>query len=85
MIDTHIVQLTHEALVLAALLLAPALLAAAVVGVISGLLQSATQVQDVALSFVPKLAAVGAALYLSVGPMRERLTDFATRVLQACG
>ena len=40
--------------------LSPALLAATVGGVISGTFASATQVQDPALSFVPKLVVVSA-------------------------
>lgn len=83
--DTQILQLTYEALSLSAWLVAPALLSASVVGVATGMLQSAIQLQDAALSFVPKLVAASAALYLAAGPLRERMTEFAVRVLQACG
>ncbi len=47
----------------------PALVAALAVGIIVGLVQSATQIQDVALSFVPKLLAVGAVVVIFGGWM----------------
>ncbi|MFJ4037746.1 flagellar biosynthetic protein FliQ [Microbacterium sp. NPDC090007] len=51
-----------EALVLAAKLSAPLLITALVVGFAISLLQSITQVQEMTISFVPKLLAVGVAL-----------------------
>ncbi|WP_295780045.1 flagellar biosynthetic protein FliQ [uncultured Microbacterium sp.] len=51
-----------QALVLAAKLCAPLLITALVVGFAISLLQSITQVQEMTISFVPKLLAVGVAL-----------------------
>jgi flagellar biosynthetic protein FliQ len=64
------------ALELVLLLSAPALAASAIVGLISGVGQSATQVQDPALSFVPRLLAVAAALVLSGAWMAAKLVAF---------
>jgi flagellar biosynthetic protein FliQ len=65
-----------DALSLALLLSAPALLAAAAAGLVSGVLQGATQVQDASLSLVPKLFAVALTLLL-LGPLLgERLVGF---------
>jgi flagellar biosynthetic protein FliQ len=74
-----------QALELAFWLSAPALLASFVAGAVSGLLQGATQVQDPALSFVPRVLAVGAALLASYAWMSERLVAFARQVLHGLG
>ena len=62
------------------LLVAPILGAALAVGLFIGILQAATQIQEMTLSFIPKLAAVAAVLFL-VGPwMLTILTDFTTQL-----
>jgi flagellar biosynthetic protein FliQ len=71
-----------QALELALLLSAPALLASAIAGALSGVVQGATQVQDPALGFVPRLLAVAAALLLCGGWMSERLVAFTAQVFR---
>lgn len=62
------------------LLVAPILGAALAVGLFIGILQAATQIQEMTLSFIPKLAAVAAVLFL-VGPwMLTILIDFTTQL-----
>lgn len=78
-------QLTHhvaEALQLALWLSLPALAAAVVAGLASGLMQAATQVQDPALSFVPRLLAVSAALIAGGTVMQAKLVAFAGALLR---
>jgi flagellar biosynthetic protein FliQ len=56
---------------------APILIATLVVGLIISVLQVATQVQEMTLSYVPKLL-VAALLLIAFGPwMITRITDFA--------
>jgi flagellar biosynthetic protein FliQ len=72
-------ELAHQvalALQLALLVAAPALCASALSGLLSGVAQSATQVQDPALAFVPRVVAVCAALFLSGGWMVAKLVAF---------
>jgi len=58
------------------LLVAPILGAALAVGLFIGILQAATQIQEMTLSFIPKLAAVAGVLFF-VGPwMLTILVDF---------
>lgn len=68
--------LLGEALSLALVVSAPALGAALAVGAIVAFLQAATQVQDPTLSFVPRVAAVAAALVASGAWMAERLVAY---------
>ena len=76
-----LLHLAREALVLALLVSAPSLGAALVVGLVTGLLQAATQLQDHAIGAVPRIAAVMAALLVSAPWMGARLARFAAEVL----
>lgn len=58
----------------------PILLIALAVGVVMALVQAATQVQDQAVSTVPKLLACGAAIALLAGWMASRLVAFAIQM-----
>ena len=69
-----------EALRLALLLGLPALCASVLAGLVSSALQAATQVQDPALSFVPRLLAVALTLYASAGFMQRELVVFTTAI-----
>ena len=61
----------RQAIVTAAVLLGPAVIVALLVGVFMSLLQAVTQVQDQAISFVPKLVVVGLVLLLLMPWMTE--------------
>ncbi len=54
----------------------PILVVALVVGLIIGLFQALTSVQEMTLTFVPKLAAMLAVFWISMGFMTETLTSF---------
>ena len=58
----ELTRLASEALYLVLLVSAPALVVALAVGLVLGLLQAVTQVQEQTLSFVPKLVAVALVL-----------------------
>lgn len=63
-----VLRLVREALLLGVLVSAPPLLASLVVGLVVGALQSATQIQDHSVVFVPKVLAVVSVLLVS-GPV----------------
>jgi flagellar biosynthetic protein FliQ len=63
-----------QACVIGAKLCAPILIVALVVGFAISLLQSITQIQEVTLSFVPKLAAVAVALVSGHWMISEMVT-----------
>ena len=60
-----VIDIGVRALVIAAKLGAPMLITALVVGFAISVFQSITQIQEVTLSFVPKVVAVAAALVIS--------------------
>lgn len=55
------------------------------VGLFMGLVQAATQISEPALTFVPKLAALGGGLFLFGGWMIERLTSLGIQMLSEIG
>lgn len=65
MTDAQVLQIVSGALVVATKLAAPILLVSLVVGVFISLIQTVTQVQEMTLTFVPKL--IGVALIVMVG------------------
>ncbi len=78
-------SLLHAALVTAALLALPILAVALVVGVVIGLLQALTQIQEMTLTFLPKLLAI-ALLFVVAGPWwLQTLTTFASVAWQQAG
>ena len=80
MSDVTVLEIATRAVVLAAKLAAPVLIVALVVGFTVSLLQSVTQLQDVTLSFVPKLVAVGVALLVFGRWMLAELTSFTSQL-----
>jgi flagellar biosynthetic protein FliQ len=65
MTDTQIIHLGMQVMLVAAKLAAPALVTSLVIGFAVSLFQSATQIQEFTLAFVPKAIGVGIALLLS--------------------
>ena len=58
----------------------PAVLAAMIVGVVVALLQALTQVQEITLTFVPKILAVMAAVALSAPFIGSQISIFTTMI-----
>ncbi len=67
-----VMELGREALAVTVMLAAPLLLSALLAGLLIGMFQAATQIQDMTLSFIPKLVVLVAALGLS-GPWMLRV------------
>ncbi len=77
-----ILQLALQAMTIAAKLAAPVLLTALVVGFVISLFQSVTQIQEATLSFVPKAAAIGAALLFTGNWMLHQMLDYTTQLFE---
>jgi flagellar biosynthetic protein FliQ len=74
-------NLVQEALGVTLLVSAPLLLAALATGLIVSVFQAATQINEMTLSFIPKLVAVFAAVVLAGPWMVSVLVDFTRRLL----
>jgi len=74
------IEMCRQALLLAMMLAAPALVIGALVGVATGLLQTLFQIQDQSISFVPKLIASSVVLLACLPWMLSRMAEFARQV-----
>lgn len=81
--SAELLRLGAQALELVLRVSLPVLLASLVVGLLVGLGQAVTQVQDQTLSFVPKLLAVAATLALVGGSMGAEVARFTESVWTA--
>ena len=63
-----------------ALIAAPILIASLAVGLVVGLIQAATSVNEQTLTFVPKLAAISLVLVVLGASMMVLLSDFLTEI-----
>lgn len=59
---------------------APILLAGMVVGLLVGIFQSVTQIQEMTLTFIPKMAVVILVIMFMMPWMLETLTDFTRNI-----
>ena len=80
---TAVVDLGRQALELTLMVSAPLFLAALVTGLIVSVFQAATQINEMTLSFVPKLVAIFLTLVLAGPWMITQLTDFMRRLYEA--
>jgi flagellar biosynthetic protein FliQ len=74
--ESSVLELATRGIWTTALLCAPILLTALLVGLLVSLLQGLTQLQDQTLSFVPKFIGVGLALILSATWMIQTIISF---------
>ena len=77
-----VLDVGQEALWVTALLAAPLLLSALVVGLLVGMVQAATQIQEMTLTFIPKLAVLGLALIVAGSWMLGLITDFTINLFE---
>lgn len=76
MTDAAVIDVATQAMLVTAKLCAPILLTALLVGFAISLFQSATQIQEQTLSFVPKMIAVGIALIVTGNWMLHTMISF---------
>ena len=76
MTDTAVLEIALQAILIAAKLCAPILLVTLAVGFGISLLQAVTQIQEVTLTFVPKLVAVALVLLLAGNWMLAEMVSF---------
>jgi len=73
----------QHALVVTLMIAAPLLLTALVVGLLVGVLQAATQINEMTLSFIPKLLALAAVLVIAGPWMLRTLIDYTRHLIES--
>ena len=77
------IELGQQALITTLTLIAPILIVAILLGLLIGVLQAMTQVQDQTISYIPKLICILLALCYSLPWMFEQLSSFTGNVFQS--
>lgn len=72
----EVITLAQNAVTMALLLSSPLLLVGLAVGLLIALFQATTQIQEMTLTFVPKIFAVMLALLFSASWMMMKMTDY---------
>jgi len=78
-----VVTVGRHALEMTLLLAAPLLLTALAVGLIVGIFQAATQINEMTLSFIPKLLAMAAVLALTGPWMLRTLVEYTRSLIES--
>lgn len=81
MTPEQITQIVRQTLYIALELAAPFLILALVIGLLISIFQSMTHIQEITLSFVPKMLIVAAALAIFFPWMLKILTKFTNNLL----
>jgi flagellar biosynthetic protein FliQ len=78
-----VVAIGRQALELTIMLAAPLLLTALAVGLIVGIFQAATSINEMTLSFIPKLLAMAAVLALTGPWMIRQLVEYSRGLIES--
>ena len=80
MLESTLLSVSTEAIVLTLLLSLPSIIVASVVGVLVSLIQALTQVQEQTLAFAVKLITIGGVLYFSANWIGTELVLYTEQI-----
>ena len=78
-----VIEVGTQAMKVTALLAAPLLLSALVVGLLIGMFQAATQINEMTLTFVPKLIVVGLVILVAGPTLLNTLLGFTIQLFES--
>lgn len=80
--ETGVIELVREGIWVGGLIAGPTLVVVLIVGVVVGIFQAATSINEMTLSFLPKLIAVMLLTLLVGGWQLQLLVDFTRRIFE---
>ena len=83
MTDVQVIEILQGAIAIGTKLAAPILVASLVIGVVISVIQTVTQIQEMSLTFVPKLVGVAVILMVSGAWMIRELVGWVTTLWQS--
>lgn len=83
MTEAQVIEIARQAVQVSLMVAAPMLVVSLVVGLLVSLFQVATSLQDVTLTFVPKIIAVGVTLILAASWILRVLIGFTHHLFSA--
>lgn len=78
--EQELIDITRDSIWLAMQIAFPVMMVALIVGVVVGLFQALTQIQEMTLTFVPKILAIMATCFLLMPVMFTLLRNFTLRL-----
>jgi flagellar biosynthetic protein FliQ len=78
-----VMSLSHHAMIVALMLAAPLLLTALAIGLLVSLFQAATQINEMTLSFIPKILGVCLAVIIAGPWLISVIVNFTTELFRA--
>lgn len=78
-----VMSMTYQALKVALIMAGPLLLVTLVVGLVISIFQAATQINEMTLSFIPKLLVLAGALYFGGGWMLRVLVGYSEHLIKS--
>lgn len=78
-----VITMGQQAMKVMVLLAAPLLLSALAIGLLIGMLQAATQINEMILSFIPKLMVVAVVLAVAGPWMLRLISDYAQELIES--
>jgi len=82
MTPQEVLDIGSEAMKVTIYLAAPLLLTALIIGLLIGMVQAATQIQEMTLSFIPKLIGMALALLITGTWMLQLIMNFTIRLFE---
>ncbi|MFZ4619129.1 MAG: flagellar biosynthesis protein FliQ [Bacteroidota bacterium] len=82
MTEEFVVNIIREAFFTTMLIAAPVLLLSLIVGLIISILQAATSIQEVTITFLPKMIIIGLVLIFTLPWMIDVMTSFTVNLIQ---
>lgn len=83
MTETYVTALANDAILIALLISGPVLLLSLVIGSLVSLVQAATQINEVTLSFIPKLIGLVAVLVVLGSWMLQKILVFTSNLFSS--
>jgi flagellar biosynthetic protein FliQ len=79
--EADVLDIARDSMMTMLLVAAPMLLVGLVVGLVISIFQTLTHIQEMTLTFIPKILAVFAALVLFMPWMLREMTEFTQRIM----
>jgi len=83
MTESYVISFAMRAIMVTLEIAAPFLLASLLIGSIISLIQAATQIQEVTITFIPKFAAMVAIIIILGGWMLQQMLAFTAGIFQS--
>jgi len=83
MTEGYVISLAQNAMTITLMIAGPVLIVSLIIGIVISLIQAATQINEVTLSFIPKIVGIGLVLMLLGSWMLQQLILFTSKILNS--